>query len=197
MVRFPRSGLLLLAACVFLPSLSTIPDGVAAAEDDSAAVVPSNIHVSSVLAPVFGRVLAVTLADQCQRIGRAKYVHVRVTAVLAVSTTSRGRARTTIRRFSSGALLAAVSIPVPLTRGEYAELFGHELEHIIEQIDRVNLEALALAGGDATRLSDGAYETVRAHRVGLTIADEYEHPRPSAVTPALQTRARSAAAGRQ
>jgi hypothetical protein len=184
---------------VFLPSLSAIPDGVAAAEDDSAAVVPSNIHVSAVLAPVFGRVLAVspTLADQCQRIGRAKYVRVRVTAVLAASTTSRGRARTTIRRFSSGALLAAVSIPVPLTTGEYAELFGHELEHIIEQIDRVNLEALALAGGDATRLSDGAYETARAHRVGLTIADEYEHPRPSAVTPALQTRARSAAAGRQ
>ena len=77
---------------------------------------------------------------------------------MAVSTTSRGTARTTMRRFSSRALLAYVTMPVPLTTHEYAELFGHEFEHIIEQIDRVDLDALARVRAGATRLPDGAYK---------------------------------------
>ena len=116
--------------------------------------------------------------------------------VMAVSTTTRGTARTTMRRFSSRALLASVTIPVPLTTNEYAEFFGHEFEHIIEQIDRVDLEALTRARAGASRLSDGAYETTRARRVGLTIADESEHPRP-VVTPSLQPQVPASVAGRQ
>jgi hypothetical protein len=168
-----------------------ILDTVAAAQDASPPVVPSNIQVSPVLARVFGEILAAsaTFAEQCERIGSARYVHVRVSAGMAASTTSRGTARTTMRRFSSGALLASVSIPVPLTTIEYAEFFGHEFEHILEQIDHVDLEALTLVRDGATRLSDGAYETTRAHRVGSVIADEFDHPRPTAVTSWLQLRA--------
>ena len=66
----------------------------------------------------------------------------------------------------------SVEIPVPLTTIEYAELFGHEFEHILEQIDRVDLEALTAARAGATRLADGAYETTRARKAGQTIADE-------------------------
>jgi predicted solute-binding protein len=43
------------------------------------------------------------------------------------------------------ALLPADSVmSCSLTQGwfEYADLFGHEFEHIVEQIDRVNLAAL-------------------------------------------------------
>ena len=161
-------------------------------------VVPLNIQVSPVLARVFEEILAAspTFADQCERIGAATYVHVRVMPVMAGSTTSRGTARTTMRRFSSRALLASVTIPVPLTTNEYAEFFGHEFEHIIEQIDRVDLEALTRARAGASRLSDGAYETTRARRVGLTIADESEHPRP-VVTPSLQPQVPASVAGRQ
>jgi hypothetical protein len=68
-------------------------------------------------------------------------------------------------------------MPVPLTFVEYAELFGHELEHILEQIDRVDLAALTAAGEGASRLSDGAYETTRARRAGLLIAEQTERPR--------------------
>jgi hypothetical protein len=197
MLRLRLSAAILIVC--FLSPASTILDSAAAAQDDPPPAVPSNIQISPVLAQVFGEVLAVspTLADQCQRIGSAKYVHVRVTPVMAASTTSRGTARTKMRRFSSGALLAAVEIPVPLTTSEYAEFFGHEFEHIVEQIDRVDLEALTARGGGATRLADGAYETRRAHRMGQTIADEYEHPRPAAVAPSLQTRVPSVVSGRQ
>jgi hypothetical protein len=180
-----------LIVCFLISPVGMILDMVVAAQDASSPVVPSNIQVSPVLARVFGEILAAspTFAEQCERIGSARYVHVRVSAGMAKSTTSRGTARTTMRRFSSGALLASVSIPVPLTTIEYAELFGHEFEHILEQIDHVDLEALTLVHDGATRLSDGAYETTRAHRVGLVIADESDHPRPTAVTSWLQSRA--------
>jgi hypothetical protein len=198
MIRFPLPDALLVV-CVLLSPLGSALDRAAAAQDDPPPAVPSNILISPVLTQVFGEVLAVspTLAGQCQRIGKARYVHVRVLPVLAASTVSRGTARTEMRRFSSGALLAAVSIPVPLTTSEYAELFGHEFEHILEQIDRVDLEALTLSGRGAARLADGAYETQRAHKVGLAIAEEYERPRPAAVTPLLQSRVPAVRSGRQ
>ena len=204
-----------LIACFLLPPASTTLEA-AAAQDASSAhadsavtavasspadasrVAPLNIQVSPVLAGVFEEILAAspTFADQCERIGAATYVHVRVMPVMAVSTTTRGTARTTMRRFSSRALLASVTIPVPLTTNEYAEFFGHEFEHIIEQIDRVDLEALTRARAGASRLPDGAYETTRARKMGLTIADESDHPRP-VVTPSLQPQVPASVAGRQ
>jgi hypothetical protein len=204
MTRSQRSAAMLVV-CSLISPLAVVLDALAAAQDGSSPVVPPNIQVSAVLARVFGEILAAspTFADQCERIGNARYVHVRVSAGMAASTTSRGTARTTMRRFSSGALLASVSIPVPLTTMEYAELFGHEFEHIIEQIDHVDLEALTLVRDGATRLSDGAYETTRAHRVGLVIADEFDHPRPDGVGSSIQLRHGSsaplpaAASGRQ
>jgi len=204
-----------LIACFLLPPASTTLEA-AAAQDASSAhadsavtavasppadashVAPLNIQVSPVLAGVFEEILAAspTFADQCERIGAATYVHVRVMPVMAVSTTTRGTARTTMRRFSSRALLASVTIPVPLTTNEYAEFFGHEFEHIIEQIDRVDLEALTRARAGASRLPDGSYETTRARKMGLTIADESDHPRP-VVTPSLQPQVPASVAGRQ
>ena len=204
-----------LIACFLLPAArmtleaaaaqdasSAHPDSAVTAAASSPAgaerVVPLNIQVSPVLARVFEEILAAspTFADQCERIGAAAYVHVRVMPVMAVSTTTRGTARTTMRRFSSRALLASVTIPVPLTTNEYAEFFGHEFEHIIEQIDRVDLEALTRARAGASRLPDGSYETTRARKMGLTIADESDHPRP-VVTPSLQPQVPASVAGRQ
>jgi hypothetical protein len=82
------------------------------------------------------------------------------------------RARTTIRRYPSGALIAWVEIPSPRTRLEYAELLGHEFEHILEQIDRVDLDAQADEGAGAARVGNGAYETARARRAGEAVALE-------------------------
>ena len=67
-----------------------------------------------------------------------------------------------MRRYSSGALIAWVEIPSLGTELEYAELLGHEFEHILEQIDLVDLEAQAEQGARPGRVEDGAYETERA-----------------------------------
>ncbi|MEO7272372.1 MAG: hypothetical protein ABIX28_17545, partial [Vicinamibacterales bacterium] len=138
-----------------------------------------NVQINHVLVPVVQELIVASpaFAAQCARIAEARYVRVIINPVLSSSTTSRGTARTAMRRYTSGALIAVVDMPVPLTFMEYAELFGHELEHILEQIDRVDLAALSDAGDGASRLSDGAYETARARRAGLLIADEIARPR--------------------
>jgi hypothetical protein len=164
---------------VFLSPAGLIICAANAAQKSTLPPTPPNIRVAPVLTAIFDELLSVspTFTAQCARIASAKYVHVIVNPVMASSTISRGTARTTMRRFSSGALLASVEMPVPLTSLEYAELFGHEFEHIIEQIDHVDLNALTLEGDGATRLSDGAYETARARKAGRAIADEAERTR--------------------
>jgi hypothetical protein len=75
-----------------------------------------------------------------------------------------------MRRYSSGLLLAVVMIP---PHGDYAELVAHELEHVLEQMEGVNLAALARSGSGAVkRRPDGAYETARALNAGLAVAAE-------------------------
>ena len=44
---------------------------------------------------------------------------------------------------------------------DLTELIAHEFEHVLEQLDGVDLKALARAG-EARRLADGAFETERA-----------------------------------
>jgi hypothetical protein len=160
---------------------------LAAQQPLAGATIPLNVQVNSVLIPVVQELLATSpaFAAQCARIADARHVRVTINPVMASSATSRGTARTAMRRFSTGALIAIVEMPVPLTFIEYAELFGHELEHILEQIDRVDLAALTQAGEGASRLSDGAYETARARRAGLLIADQVA--RPQAVVVAVAT----------
>ncbi len=52
-----------------------------------------------------------------------------------------------------------------------SELLGHEFEHLIEQLDGVDLSAMA-RGGEARRLTDGAFETERAIAAGQQVAGE-------------------------
>ena len=125
------------------------------------------------LVPVFEQLLEAspTFRAQVARIGLAPYVRVVVEAVMA-SSTDQPRQRTV----EHPALLGRCGArrrrySAPLVSSECAELFGHEFEHIIEQIDRVNLQALSAAGG-AARLGDGAYETQRARSAGQRIAGE-------------------------
>lgn len=132
---------------------------------------PTTIQVDDLLAAVVDELLAAspTFSRQCERIAELPLVRVAV-RMLPKGEESCCRARTTIRRYASGALIAWVEIPSPRISVEYAELLGHEFEHILEQIDLVDLNALADRGG-ASRVGD-AYETTRARRAGEAVAEE-------------------------
>lgn len=80
------------------------------------------------------------------------------------------RAEAIIKRYDSGHIRARVLLPAG---ADFVELLAHELEHVVEQIEGVDLAALARTGG-ATRDSDGVFETARARDAGRTAASEVE-----------------------
>lgn len=135
-------------------------------------VLPSAIQIDDMFESLADDLLASspTFARQCERIEAAGIVRVSIRA-LPKGEESCCRARTAIRRYGSGAIIAWIEIPMPRRRLEYAELLGHEFEHVLEQMDMVDLTGPADQGGGA-RLWDGAYETDRARRAGVAVALE-------------------------
>src|SRR5262245_46329823 len=151
------------------------PDAPLHAQPLTVETIPSNIQVTENARPLLRDLLALspTLLSQCRRIGMAP--HVRVLIRLVPPTGMLWRARGTISRHEAGALVAVLEIPVT---PELAELISHELEHVIEQMEGVNLAALAtMRGSLAYRDEIGRFETVRAIGVGRAAAGEVRQAR--------------------
>ena len=105
---------------------------------------------------------------QCLRLAGAPQLAVVVRMLHPL--TSGPRARTQITQAEGNRLLAFVEIN-PL--GDFNELLAHELEHIIEQLDGVDLAArAAVARSGVWSCADGTFETSRAVRVGSLVASE-------------------------
>lgn len=90
------------------------------------------------------------------------------------------RASAVVRKYESGAIRANVTIRFSTS---YVELIAHELEHVLEQVDGVDLRAERRAGR-AALLDGGAVETDRAAAAGLKVLAEFEQSRPRAENPA-------------
>lgn len=118
------------------------------------------VEEMAALSPTLRRQFAVIAAAPAR-------VDVRVSGVPLPASS---RALTTIRKYESGYLHAEISLPV---NSDQVELLAHELEHVVEQIERVDLTALERAG-QAWRDSWGVFETERAHAAGHAAADEVE-----------------------
>jgi hypothetical protein len=80
------------------------------------------------------------------------------------------RAETTISRYESGFIRARVLVPSDVN---FVELLAHELEHVVEQIEGVDLAALERVGR-ATEDAEGVFETVRARDAGRAAASEVD-----------------------
>jgi len=158
---------------VLLLLVSGVPCAIGA-QQQRAAMIPANVD-AGLLTPDMIALLrrSETFRAQCERLARSPHVRVKIDMALSVDS---ARAQTTIHRFTAGAILAEVEVAF----GEnYRELLGHEFEHILEQIDGVDLRQEA-AEGRAWLLPDGAFETRRAFAVGLQVSREAE-PRARAV----------------
>ena len=74
-----------------------------------------------------------------------------------------------------GQLIASVEIN---PYGDFTELLAHELEHVIEQLDGIDLAAKATVARSGVRnCADGTFETSRAVRVGALVALEARRER--------------------
>ena len=167
-----RSGL---AAVLPLALLLLTAPSARAGEEICTSALPANIE-----AGMFGpEILAIlsrseTFRRQCLRIAAARFLRIR----LGVTAQAAGdyRALTILVRYDAGSLRADVTL---VFAENYVELLAHEFEHVLEQLDGVNLRADA-ARGHARILPDGAYETRRATEAGLQVLREYETLAPEA-----------------
>jgi hypothetical protein len=103
---------------------------------------------------------------QCLRLAAA--LHLTVIVKMVHPLTGGPRARTEIKREDGSRLVATVTIN-PL--GDFMELLAHELEHVIEQLDGIDLAAKSSVAHSGVRSCvDGTFETSRAVRVGSVVA---------------------------
>lgn len=144
-----------------------------AGEPICAAKLPSNID-AGILGPEVLEILSrsETFRRQCQRIAAARVLRIR----LGITPQPSGeyRAVTILERYEAGSLRADVTL---VFAENYVELLAHEFEHVLEQVDGVNLRD-DVARGHAQILQDGAFETRRATEAGLQVLREFAAQAP-------------------
>ena len=132
--------------------------------------VPANITVGGELRALVASMLRMspTFRRQCLRIGGTR--HLTVTLGHRLQYIQGPRARTRVHTARHGPRHAVVEV---LGAHDLAELIAHELEHIIEQLDGIDLaRKVAAPTSGVWRTGDGAFETTRAIRTGRAVAGE-------------------------
>jgi hypothetical protein len=133
------------------------------------------VDVPASLQPIILKLLerSPTFRAQCRRIVEAPHLRLAIRLTGAVHPFP---VRATVRRFSLGQLEARIDLTrVP---SQYAEWLGHELEHVIEHLDGVNIRQRARRHEGASELRPGLFETRRATEVGWKVASEFRSRRP-------------------
>jgi hypothetical protein len=133
-------------------------------------VLPANIELLPYLAATLEEMYdrSATFRAQCQRI--ADVPHLRVSIQPDGWMRSSCRAFTTIRRRQR---FVDAQVHLPPLGTMFAELIGHEFEHIIEQVEGLNLRELAsVKGSGVHEVERDLFETDRAQRIGKIVADE-------------------------
>jgi hypothetical protein len=147
--------------------------GLALAADRSSTLegagLPPNLSAAAVFTPYLAEMVRAspTFRRQCNRLGAASSVRVR----LRLEDPQRRpsfRARTVLTR-EKGVVVAAEIVLYPSP--DAIELIAHELEHVLEQLDGVDLEA-QVGSGHVWKRDDGAFETRRATEVGRRVPRE-------------------------
>ena len=136
---------------------------------------PPNLLVTSLHRPLIDSMLreSPTFRRQCLRIA----AETGLTVQLAIGRTplpSGMRAMTRFSRGDGGQLSAVVDIGF---HQNVEELIAHELEHVIEQLDGIDLEARAArphTGVTEVGYRAGMFETIRARRTGLKVVSELQ-----------------------
>jgi hypothetical protein len=164
---------------VFITAFVIISFSVAtrATEDPASCprTLPDNIELPRDLERILARVYrgSATFRAQCDRIGAAGGT-LSVNVRLDTGIPSSYQAFTMIGRRGHALRADVHLLPAAIA---IAELVGHEFEHILEQLDGLNLRMLSNVRGSGVRESSfDVYETTRAQRVGRIVAAELSAP---------------------
>jgi hypothetical protein len=134
------------------------------------AALPANLVVPDVVRPLVTTMWrqSPTFRRQCARLAEHATVTVRLELVKTVRDTTGARSK--IERQDEH-LDAIVEIGFRRPQ-RFVEHIAHELEHVLEQVDGIDLPRLARQGLDGVVRGGNGYETARARAVGRTVARE-------------------------
>jgi hypothetical protein len=144
---------------------------------DDSADLPPNFEVPSLYRPVIETMLrrSATFRRQSERIRQAPFLTVTIENAPPPAGTN-SLAWTRINRDSNSNRLQATILLGP--RDRLVELLAHEIEHIIEQLDGVDLHVKSRLQSSGVRQCNcadlGAYETRRAIVTGQRVAREVD-----------------------
>jgi Tol biopolymer transport system component len=140
------------------------------------AILPPNLQADTLFVPVLEAMsrMSPTFRRQCRRLAAASGLRVHLLSEDRVSSGRPFSARTVMRHEYGGHRSAQVYMP---RSGPVVELIAHELEHIIEQIDGVDLEAQA-GNGVVWKSGRKTFETRRAIEAGARVALEVDKASP-------------------
>jgi hypothetical protein len=110
-----------------------------------------------------------TFRQQCETIVAAGR-RVRISVRIDQMPTTGPRARAVVRRFAYGFLDVDITIAFG---ANYVELIAHELEHVREQLEKIDLCAEEMKG-HASRDASGVFETDRAAQAGRLVWSEVQ-----------------------
>ena len=168
MVTFAAAGFILALSLLELPpQLVPLDQGAQGGRFQT----PTNIQIADDMKEMMTTLLARsgTLRQQCAKIGAAPHARI-VVQMIGRQLGGLTRARATARRYDSGLLTVVIEVPA-VSIADFAELLAHELEHVIELIDKVDLSGLMRQrAAGVTQTRDGVYETERAQAAGRAAA---------------------------
>jgi hypothetical protein len=136
----------------------------------------SALHIATPVRPIVADMCrrAPTFRQQVARLAKEPELTVTVERA-AFRRTGALRAQTSMTRV--GGVLRSADVQVPADHElVVVEMVAHEFEHILEQLDGVDLRRWAGRSGVyqvGTTAPDGPFETERARQVGRLVAGEY------------------------
>lgn len=131
---------------------------------------PNNLTVPNSLRPVLEKMIqrSPTFRHQIEMIAQRPGVRINV-SYGGMRGDRRYYALSTVRKHLWGAMVVQTTLYVP---SDVVEVMAHEMEHICEQLEGVDLRALATARNSGVLRISGHYETMRAIRAGQQVARE-------------------------
>jgi hypothetical protein len=155
----------LLVLCAYLAPADIAAQPAASASPPAST--PDHVFIAPCLRPLVDEMLrrSPTFRAQMDKLARTPALGI---AIAFKASTSRQAAEASIRHYDSGLMLALVSIH---SVSDKEELIAHEVEHVLEQVERVPLARLARAGSSVWATGN-SYETLRAIDAGRRVARE-------------------------
>jgi hypothetical protein len=137
------------------------------------AIPPPALQIAKVLEPIVREMCRRSPTFRRQLIRLADAPGLVVTVAVRRARTSSDVEATTRFAWEHRRLRRADVEIRPADNASLVELIAHELEHVLEQLDDVNLTRLAQGPGVSSIGYERSFETARARQIGLDVAAEF------------------------